>query len=176
MVRRPARRSVCNGPIIINIDDDDDDDDTVGEDEDDDVVDDDVAVVKLLLLLAVVEATKELTRLKGQGAANNISNIHGVNTRLNHHPLATKLISGRQLLPPPPEPTRARLPPTPPCAATNNASLLSRSMSARARRYGRWLRVCRRSPPVRALSAYLQQQCRQHRQQRIQKYGRKGVD
>ena len=105
MVRRPARRSVCNGPIIINIDDDDDDDDTVGEDEDDDVVDDDVAVVKLLLLLlAVVEATKELTRLKGQGAANNISIIHGVSTRLNHHPLVTRLISGRQLLPPPPPP------------------------------------------------------------------------
>ena len=136
MVRRPARRSVCNGPvIIINIDDDDDDDDdTVGEDEDDDVVDDDVAVVKLLLLLAVVEATKELTRLKGQGAANNISIIHGVSTRLNHHPLVTRLISGRQLLLPPPPPARARLPPTPPCAATNNASLLSRSMSARARR------------------------------------------
>ena len=94
--------------------------------------DDVVVAVKLLLLLAVVEATKELTRLKGQGAASNISIIHGVSTRLNHHPLVTRLISGRQLLPPPP--ARARLPPTPPCAATNNASLLSRSMSARARR------------------------------------------
>ena len=57
-----------------------------------------------------------LSHLKGKGTASSISISHGLRARLNHHPLATKLISGRQLLPP-------LLPPTPPCAATNNASL-----------------------------------------------------